>query len=40
MNSSDYEATKRRDEVEELIPKNGPSLEVLAKMAALRARVK
>ena len=38
-NSSDYEATKRREAAEALIPKNGPSLEVLARLAALRKPV-
>jgi len=37
--SSDYEATKRRDAAEALIPKNGPTLEVLARLAALRKPV-
>lgn len=37
--SSDYEATKRREAAEALIPKNGPTLEVLARLAALRKPV-
>ena len=38
--SSDYEATKRREAAEALIPKNGPTLEVLARLAALRKPIK
>ena len=37
--NKDYEATKRRVEAEALIPKNGPTLEVLARLAALRKPV-
>ena len=39
VDSSDYEATKRREAAEALIPKNGPTLEVLARLAALRKPV-
>jgi len=38
--SADYAATKRREAEEDAIPKNGPSLETLAKMAAIRAKAR
>ena len=40
IDSADYEATKRREAEEDAIPKNGPSLETLAKMAAIRAKAR
>jgi DNA repair exonuclease SbcCD ATPase subunit len=40
IDSADYAATKRREAEEDAIPKNGPSLETLAKMAAIRAKAK
>ena len=40
VDSADYEATKRREAAEDLIPKHGPSLETLAKMAAIRAKAR
>lgn len=40
IESADYAATKRREAEEDAIPKNGPSLETLAKMAAIRAKAR